>query len=175
MCIRDSCTCSGLTAPKENATWSIIYLGEIIPDRASRRLLLRLRNSTLLRSSDETNNSPWIFSKDSRISARAIGEENLNRRDPQFSNKSPINFFFGGLGMVGEKGGGEKRSSRFFGERGAVYQARFLPPARIYLYHRKSKLCLSIVNRQLDFFNPTFELSSFFFVLILRQFFEPRL
>ena len=33
----------GLTAPKENATWSIIYLGEIIPDRASRRLLLRLR------------------------------------------------------------------------------------------------------------------------------------
>lgn len=79
--------------------------------------------------------------------------------------------------MVGEKGGGEKRSSRFFGEqRGAVYQARFLPPARIYLYHRKSKLCLSIVNRQLDFFNPTFELSSFFFfVLILRQFFEPRL
>lgn len=78
--------------------------------------------------------------------------------------------------MVGEKGGGEKRSSRFFGEqRGAVYQARFLPPARIYLYHRKSKLCLSIVNRQLHFFNPTFELSSFFFVLILRQFFEPRL
>lgn len=89
------CTCSGLTAPKENATWSIIYLGEIIPDRASRRLLLHLRNSTLLRSSDETNNSPWIFSKDPRISARAIGEENLNRRDPQFSNKSPINFFFG--------------------------------------------------------------------------------
>lgn len=38
------CTCFGLTAPKESVARSVIYLGKIIPDRASRRLLLRLRH-----------------------------------------------------------------------------------------------------------------------------------
>lgn len=40
----DRCTCFGLTAPKESVARSVIYLGKIIPDRASRRLLLRLRH-----------------------------------------------------------------------------------------------------------------------------------
>lgn len=40
----DRCMCFGLTAPKESVAPSVIYLGKIIPDRASRRLLLRLRH-----------------------------------------------------------------------------------------------------------------------------------
>lgn len=84
------CTCSGLTAPKENATWSIIYLGEIIPDRASRRPLLRkptlVPSFTISFRIKETIFHAFFgyFLKLRHLLATIPRvEENLNHRDPR--------------------------------------------------------------------------------------------